>query len=264
MTIIHAIILGVVEGLTEFLPVSSTAHLMLSARLLQLEQTEFLKSFEIAIQPGAILAVVVLYWRRLLVEWAVMFRVAIAFVPTAVLGLIFYKWIKDYLLEDAFLALVMLAVGGVAIILFEVWHREADYESEELAQTAWWRCALIGCIQALAFVPGVSRSAATILGGLALGLKRKTAVEFSFLLAVPTMAAATAWDVRQTINEGGGEELLANWHLLAIGFVTSFAVALAAIVFLLRFIRTRTFTPFGVYRIVFAVVLFFVLPWRTQ
>lgn len=248
MSFFHAILLGIVEGLTEFLPVSSTAHLMLTAKLLGEEQTEFLKTFEIAIQPGAILAVVVLYWHRFLVERAVMVRILVAFVPTAVLGLLMYKTIKEYFLQNHALALVALGVGGVLLIVFELLHREKPEQKNELARLSYLHCFLIGCFQSLAFVPGVSRAAATIIGGLILGWNRKTAVEFSFLLAVPTMAAATAKDLYTNSSSISSDK----FQLLSVGFVTSFVVALLAIKFLLFFIRTHTFIPFGIYRIIFA------------
>jgi undecaprenyl-diphosphatase len=249
MTYLDALILGVVEGVTEFLPISSTAHLMLSARLLGLEKDDFQTTFNIAIQLGAILSVVVLYWQALLVRPQVLLRVIIAFVPTAILGATFYQVVKEFLKSDE-LALWGLGVGGIVLILFERWHREKPEAEGDLARIPFHTCVLIGCCQALAFVPGVSRAAATIFGGLALGLKRKTAVEFSFLLAVPTMAAATGYDLWKNAGQMSAEEA----NLLLVGFVVSFVVALLAIWCLLRFIRTHNFVPFGVYRILVAVV----------
>ncbi len=192
MDILQAAILGVVEGLTEFLPISSTGHLILASRLLGLEQTEFLKTFEIAIQFGAILSVVALYWRRLLVDPRVMARVAAAFVPTAILGFGLYKIVKKYLLSSETVVLWALVVGGIVLIVFERFHKEKDDHLDDVAAIPFSRCVLLGVFQALAMIPGVSRSGATVIGGLALGLKRRTIVEFSFLLAVPTMAAATS------------------------------------------------------------------------
>jgi undecaprenyl-diphosphatase len=249
MTYLDALILGLVEGLTEFLPISSTAHLMLSRRVLAVEQSEFWKTFLIAIQPGAILAVVLLYWRTLLVRWQVVVRVLVAFVPTAILGYVLYRPVKEFL-ESDLLALCGLGIGGIVVILFERWHREKPDAEDDLGHITYRQCILIGLLQALAFVPGVSRAAATILGGLALGLKRKAAVEFSFLLAVPTMAAATAYDLYKNAGAFSAEQ----GQLFAVGFVSSFLFALLAIVFLLRYVGTYSFIPFGVYRIAIAVL----------
>jgi undecaprenyl-diphosphatase len=222
MTYLDALILGIVEGLTEFLPISSTAHLMLTRRVLGIEPTDpFVKSFLVAIQPGAILAVVVLYGRTLLVNRHVLLRVAVAFVPTAVLGFVVYRQVKGFLEDDA-LALWGLGLGGLVLILFERWHREDPDASSDPAVISYRTCVLIGCFQALAFVPGVSRAAATILGGLVLGLRRKAAVEFSFLLAVPTMAAATAYD----LYKSAGDFSLEQGGLLLTGFLSSFGALL--------------------------------------
>ena len=247
MTILHAIILGLIEGLTEFLPVSSTAHLLICGELMGLDPKGFFGSFEIAIQPGAILAVVVLYWKRFLVDRGTLLRVVVAFLPTALIGATVYKYVREVLSESTPIILTALIVGGVFMILFERFRSKSEESSEDMPLT-YVQAALIGLIQTLAFVPGVSRAAATILGGMALGLNRKTAVEFSFLLAVPTMLAATA----KTIWEEGAAFQQHQWILLTVGFVTSFAVAVLAIHLLLRYIRTHDFTAFGIYRILFA------------
>jgi len=240
-----AAILGIVEGITEFLPISSTAHLMFASEALGLAQTVFVKSFEIVIQLGAILAVVVLYWRKFL-EFDTMARVAVAFVPTAVVGLTLYPIIKNVLIGNIAVALVALAVGGLALIAFERWHG-TQVQAEPRALT-YKEAVLVGLAQAVAVIPGVSRSAATIVGGLALGINRQTIVEFSFLLAAPTMAAATALD----LYKNAGEFSHANWGVLLVGFAVSFVVALASIKWLLRFVKTHDFTGFGIYRIVAA------------
>ncbi len=252
----NALLLGVVEGLTEFLPISSTAHLALTLKTLGQDSSKFWKSFEIAIQPGAILSVVVLYWRRLLVDWPVMLRVALAFLPTAVAGLLLYEFgfVKDFL-ENHDLMLWALALGGVVLILFDWLHKEKTNLEEDCSQITYSQAFWIGCFQSLAIVPGVSRAGATILGGLALGLRRRTAVEFSFLLAVPTMVAATVLDLRKT----GGSFQTHEWAILGLGFVVSFLVALLAIKFLLHYIKTHHFWPFGVYRIIFAGIMWLVL-----
>ncbi|MDD2730659.1 MAG: undecaprenyl-diphosphate phosphatase [Candidatus Portnoybacteria bacterium] len=250
MDFLNAIILGVVEGLSEFLPISSTGHLMLAVRALGLAQTEFLKTFEIAIQLGAILAVAVLYWRRLLTDWPTIKRVAVAFIPTGIIGLAFYKIIKSFLLDSAQTVVWALFVGGAALIVFELFYKEKENATEETKTISYGQSLLIGVCQSLAIIPGVSRAAATIIGGLALGIKRKVIVEFSFLLAVPTMAAATGLDLIKNANGFS----LAQWDWLGIGFLVSFLVALASIKFLLNFIKNHSFIPFGIYRIALALV----------
>lgn len=250
MTWLDSLVLGVVEGVTEFLPISSTGHLMITSRLLGLDlASPVLSSFNIAIQLGAILAVVVLYWRALLVDWPTMQRVLVALVPTLLGGALLYRLVKTYFLESVELVLWSLAIGGVVIILFERLHGERAAGSDEVRRLTFVQAFAIGVCQILAMIPGVSRAAATVLGGMALGLRRQTAVEFSFLLAVPTMAAATAKDLYETREHFS----LADLQNLAIGFVMAFVIALLTIKLLLRFIRGHTFTAFGIYRIAAAL-----------
>lgn len=250
MGIFQAVILGIVEGITEFLPISSTGHLMLTAKFLGITQTEFVKSFEIAIQSGAILAVVFLYWKTLLKNIDIWKKIIAAFLPTAVIAGLLYKVIKGFLLESSAVVLWALFLGGLALIVFEFFHREKQGALAELSQISYPQALLIGLFQALAIIPGVSRSAATIVGGLSLGLKRKAVVEFSFLLAIPTMFAAMTLDLTKSAYAFSPNEFL----VLAAGFFTSFLVALAAIRFLLIFIRAHTFISFGVYRILLALL----------
>ncbi len=253
MTFVHALVLGMVEGFTEFLPISSTAHLIITSRLLGLPETEFLKSFTVAIQLGAILAVVVLYARRLLTDWEMSKRIIAAFIPTALVGLLLYQLIKGVLLESYHTVIVALFLGGVALIAFERLRRRASGEAtdteEDVRYLSYPKTVLIGCAQALAVVPGVSRAAATIVGGMLLGVSRQAIVEFSFLLAVPTMAAATGYD----LLKNAGAFTLQDVHLLIVGFITSFAFALIGIRYLLGYIRRSSFTGFGVYRIIAAI-----------
>ncbi len=250
MDFLQAFIFGIVEGITEFLPISSTGHLMLTAQVMGLTQSEFLKTFEIAIQLGAILSVVVLYWRSLLVEMEVAKRVIAAFLPTAVLGLLFYKIIKKYLLASTGVVLWSLLIGGIFLVVFELLHRERGERVEDLASIPYSSALLIGVFQSVAMVPGVSRAAATIVGGLLLGVSRKTIVEFSFLLAVPTMLAATCLD----LYKNAGSFSSAQLGFLLVGFVVSFVAALAAVKFLLNFIKHHTFIAFGIYRIAIALL----------
>lgn len=254
MTLFDSIILGIVEGITEFLPVSSTGHLILTSSLLGIEHTEFVKTFEIAIQFGAILSVVVFYWRSFL-DVEVLKRLATAFLPTAIIGLTAYKFIKAYLLGNEPVVVAALALGGIALIVFELIHKEHDGFADGLHQITYKQAFLVGIFQSIAIVPGVSRSAATILGGLFLGIRRVSIVEFSFLLAVPTMLAATALDLLKT----GGTLTSDEWLALVIGSVVSFIVALASIVWLLKFVRSHTFISFGIYRIILSALFFFVI-----
>jgi len=255
MDFITAFILGIVQGISEFLPISSTGHMILASHLMGLKHTEFLKSFEIAIQVGTILSVVVLYWRSLLVDFEVIKRLVVAFIPTGVLGLTLYKLIKGYLLGSETVVLCSLLIGGIYIIAFEYWYREKEDATSEIREISYKNAVIIGLFQSIAMIPGVSRSASTILGGLWLGLKRKTIVEFTFLLAVPTMLAATCYDLIKSVSQFSIDQI----QYLLVGFVTAFVVALLTIKFLLQFIKTHTFIPFGIYRIVLVVFWFLLL-----
>lgn len=246
MTYLQSIILGVVEGLTEFLPVSSTGHMILVSHLLNILTSDFLKTFEVAIQFGAILAVVVLYWRSMIKNIEVLKRVIVAFIPTAIVGLVLYKLIKSWLGNPA-IVLWSLLIGGVVIIIFEMAHRERGSAVAEITKITYQQAFLIGLCQSVAVIPGVSRSAATILGGLALGLKRKVIVEFSFLLAVPTVLAAAALDLLKSSALTGQE-----YQIILLGAIAAFVSALIGVKFFLSYIQDHKFTAFGVYRIVLA------------
>lgn len=250
-----AILLGIVEGLSEFLPISSTGHLILTAKLLGLEQTGFLPSFEVVIQLGAILAIIVLYWRKLFLDRAVMERIVVALLPAVVIGGVLYPWIKSLFAMEA-VVVAALFLGGVLIILFERFHKEKPDAVDDLAALPYRTAFFVGMFQVLSVIPGVSRAGATILGGLALGMKRRATVEFSFLLAVPTMIAATAID----LTKNGATFASSEWGLLSVGFIVAFIVAILAVKFFLRFVESHTFIAFGVYRIVVALLfLLFVL-----
>lgn len=254
LNFLQAAILGIVEGITEFLPISSTGHLILTSKLMNIPESEFTKSFEVIIQFGAILAAVWLYWKTILLNKEVFKKVIIGFVPTGILGLLFYKNIKQ-LLGSQTIVLWSLLIGGVLIILFEYFYKAPQKEQEQVRDISYKHAILLGFFQTLAFIPGVSRAAATIIGGLLLGYKRKTVVEFSFLLAIPTMLSASGLEMVTNYNEIFGSGL----PILAVGFVISFFIALFAIKWLLRFIQTRTFTGFGIYRIIVSIVGFFII-----
>ncbi len=255
MTILHAVILGIIEGVTEFLPISSTGHLILTSHFLKLPSSEFIKNFEIVIQLGAILAVVVLYAKKLLLNRQILSQVVAAFIPTAVVGFVLYKIIKQFLLGNEVVVLWALFIGGVLLIIFEYFHNAPDNGGKVLENLSYRDSFIIGLFQSLAVVPGVSRAAATIVGGLILGYQRKQIVEFSFLLAVPTMLAASALDMYKSAGVFSGAE----FGTLAIGFIVSFFTALIAIKWLLAFIKTHNFIWFGIYRIMIALVFFWLI-----
>lgn len=255
MDIVHAVLLGALEGFTEFLPISSTGHLILASTLFGLPATDSLKSFQIAIQLGAILAVVVYYFRTLL-NIPLLLRLFVAFLPTGVLGLLFYSFIKTYLIGNGAVVAWALIAGGIALIVFERYHKEPE-DTGMPSPISYKTAFFVGLFQALAMIPGVSRSAATIVGGLSLGLSRATIIQFSFLLAVPTMLAATAYDLYKTAHLFTMDDAM----LLGIGFGTSFIVALWSMQFLIGIVRRYGFTPFGYYRIVLGIFfLIFILP----
>ncbi len=252
MDILQSLILSAVEGISEFLPISSTGHLILASKVLGLSASEFVKSFEIIIQLGAIMSVVALYGRSFLVDLKILQRLVVAFLPTAVLGLIFYKLIKKFLLGNSMVVVWSLFLGGLFLIAFEMIYREKKDAEDDLRKIPFKTAFCIGLFQSLAMVPGVSRSAATIIGGLILGLKRRTIVEFSFLLAVPTMAAAAGLDLLKSAHSFNSQQMTC----LGVGFIVSFVVALLSIKFLLQFIKSNNFISFGIYRVIVAGVFF--------
>jgi undecaprenyl-diphosphatase len=250
MGIFEALILSIVEGLTEFLPVSSTGHLILTSHLLQLPQTEFLKSFEIIIQLGAILAVVVLYFKRLLQAKLIWRPLAIAFIPSAVAGLLLYKFIKAYLLNNDTIVVVSLILGGIVLILVDKFLFAENKNTTTIEQLSTKQAVAVGLGQALAIIPGVSRSGATIVAGVAAGMNKQSAVEFSFLLAVPTMLAATTLDIVQSAHNFSANE----FTLLAIGLVGAFLTALAAVKLFINYVQKHSFAVFGYYRIAIGIL----------
>lgn len=250
MSILHALILAIVEGLTEFLPVSSTGHMIITSALLGIEKEPFVKVFEVAIQFGAILAVVVLYFKRFIKSFDFYLVLFVGFLPTAFFGLLLKKHI-DGLLENVQVVAVMLLVGGVVLVFIDRFfpgNEESDKE-EVSYKTAFF----IGLFQSISMVPGVSRSAATIIGGLSQKLSRKTAAEFSFFLAVPTMFAATGkslFDEREILLSN-----LDNIGILIFGNVVAFIVAYLAMNRFVAFLTKYGFRMFGYYRIVLGTLI---------
>ena len=254
MTIIDAIILGFVEGLTEFLPISSTGHLIVISSFLGLEQTNAHKTFEVAIQLGSILAVLFLFAKRLLVDKMLWVKIIIAFLPTAIFGFLFYKTIKSLFGMES--VAIMLIIGGFIFLIVEYFRRNHDDSKDKTIDELSIKEALtIGLFQSLSMVPGTSRSGATMIGGLFAGLSRKSAAEFSFLLAIPTMFVATFYDLYKNRNE----MIIDDYSLLAVGFVTAFVVAFFTVKAVMNFLTTHTFIVFGIYRIIFGILLLVVL-----
>lgn len=255
MSVLEAIIIAIVEGITEFLPVSSTGHMIIAQSLLGMESTEFVKAFTINIQFGAILSVIVLYWKRFFQTVDFYVKLLIAFLPAAVIGFLASDYI-DAMLESVFVVALMLVIGGVFMLFVDKWFNKPDVNQE----MDWKRALKIGFFQCIAMIPGVSRSMATIVGGMSTKLSRQNAAEFSFFLAVPTMAAASGYKLMKLIGEPNGVQLLSdNLLTLIIGNVVAFIVAMAAIKFFIGYVTKFGFKAFGYYRIVVGVVLLVLL-----
>ena len=243
--------MSLVEGFTEFLPISSTGHLVLTAQALGIQQTDFVKSFEIIIQLGAILAVVVLYFKTL-INTKIWPQILIAFIPSAIVGFILYKFIKEVLIGNSLIVVIALFIGGIAFILIEYLHKDKKQNEGGIEKISYKNAFLIGLFQAISVIPGTSRAGASILGALMLGINRKTAAEFSFILAVPTIFGATVLDVIETNLSFNSNELI----LLIIGFIGSFFFALVSIKWLIKYIQNHSFVVFGIYRIALAVIFY--------
>jgi undecaprenyl-diphosphatase len=249
MTIIQAIIIAIVEGLTEFLPVSSTGHMILTSSLLGVENNSFLKTFEISIQLGAILAIVIMYAKRFLRNFEIYKKLIIAFIPTAIIGFLAYGFIKEYLFNSIIVS-VTLILGGIILILVDKRLVTQVSKYKELEDVSLKHAFYIGLIQCISMIPGVSRAGATIVGGVFNGFNKKQAIEFSFLLAVPTMFAATGYDLLKTPIGFNNNEVT----LLIIGLITAFIVAWIAVKAFLAFIEKFGFAYFGWYRILIGLL----------
>lgn len=245
----YALILGIIEGLTEFLPVSSTGHMILGAELLRLQIDDFWRSFFIIIQLGSILAVIFIFKDRLAQKIDIWLKLFVGFLPAGGVGFIMYKFLKE--LFNGYTVATMLIIGGIIFIIIELKHRKKDYAIHSLDEVSYKQAFLIGLTQALAIIPGTSRSGASIIGGLLLGLDRKIASEFSFLLAIPTMIAATSYSIYkepEILNN------VNNFIPLSIGFITAFITAFIVIKIFLKLIGKINFIPFGIYRIILGLI----------
>jgi undecaprenyl-diphosphatase len=246
----QAIILAIIEGITEYLPVSSTGHMIIASSIMGIDDQDFTKIFEVNIQFGAILSVIVLYYKRFLQSMEFYYKLLVAFLPAAVIGFLLNDYI-DMLLENVIVVSLMLVLGGIVLVFIDKVF-EGKPQKEEISYPT---ALKIGFYQCIAMIPGVSRSAASIIGGMAQGLSRKSAAEFSFFLAVPTMFAASAYKMLKGYLDGAltfsGEEL----KLLALGNVVAFIVALAAIKFFINFLQKYGFKVFGYYRIALGLII---------
>ncbi len=285
MSILEAIIIAIVEGLTEFLPVSSTGHMIIAQALMGVESTDFVKAFTVIIQFGAILSVVVLYWKRFfklnpikifdkdsvigaspgekiliyikrfLHKFDFYWKLFIALLPAAILGLLFSDYIDD-LLENVMVVSVMLVIGGVVMLFVDKWFNKPSQDQS----VSWKRSLRIGFFQTIAMIPGVSRSFATIVGGMSSKLNRRNAAEFSFFLAVPTMAAAAGYKMLKLIKDPASFQMLKEQVLiLAVGNIVAFLVAIVAIRFFIDFLTKYGFKAFGWYRIIVGLTLIVLL-----
>jgi undecaprenyl-diphosphatase len=246
MQIWQAILLGLIEGITEFLPVSSTGHLILVSKILALPQTDFVASFEIIIQAFAILAVIIVYLKKIISSFKQSKLLIIAYLPTAFIGFMFYPIVKQ-LLHNHWITIVALIGGG---IIFWILEQRMKNRQSSNTEVSFRQAFIIGIGQSCSMIPGVSRSAASIFSGMLVGLDRKQAVEFSFLLAIPTILSATLYDLLKTRMVFTSHEII----LIGCGGLTAFIAALCSINWFLRYISHHSFVPFGVYRIVAGIM----------
>ncbi len=248
MTNFDSLILGIVEGITEFLPISSTGHMIMASKVMNIDG-EFVKTFEIAIQLGAIMAIVMMYIKRFFQSFTIYLKLGIAFIPTGIVGILAYKTIKMYLFNP-YVVGVALVIGGIILVLIDKKVVARESKTLDLESITYKNSFLIGLIQCISMIPGVSRAAATIIGGVFNGLDKKQAMEFSFLLAVPTMFAATGYELIKTPIHFTSQE----YTMLAIGLVVAFISAWAAVRVFIKLVENYGFKYFGYYRIVIGLL----------
>lgn len=255
MTLFQSIIIAIIEGLTEFLPISSTGHMILASAAMGIHEDEFVKTFEVFIQLGAILAIALMYIKRFFRGLNIYFKLFAAFLPTAVVGLLAYDYIKAYLFNPVVVS-VSLILGGIVLIFIDKKVINQETTLADVEDISYKNAFFIGLCQCLSMVPGTSRAAATIIGGVFNGLDKKQATEFSFLLAVPTMMAAGGYDLIKSDLAFDQAQL----SMLAVGFVVAFISAWIAVKLFLKYVSSNGFTAFGWYRIVLGI-LFLVFMW---
>lgn len=249
MSYFQAFIIAVIEGLTEFLPISSTGHMILASSLMRIQNHQFAETFEIVIQLGAILSVLFIYFKRFFVGINIYLKLLVAFLPTGIIGLLAYKIIKMYLFNP-YVVSVSLIIGGIVLLLLDKWSAKKESEYKEVEDISYGNAFKIGLIQCVSMIPGVSRSAATIFGGIFSGFNRKQAAEFSFLLAIPTMFAATGYDLLKEKDNIHTDDLM----MLLFGALTAFIVAFIAVKAFVAFLNKYGFKYFGYYRIALGVL----------
>jgi undecaprenyl-diphosphatase len=249
MNIIQSIVLSIIEGLTEFLPISSTGHMILASSIMNIPEDAFVKTFEISIQIGAIMAIVLLYAKRFLQGISIYLKLTIAFIPTGIIGFLAYPYIKAYLFNPIVVT-ISLILGGIVLILIDKKVAGQQSKTEALESISYKNAFFIGLFQSVSMIPGVSRAAATIVGGIFNGLDKKQAIEFSFLLAVPTMFAATGYDLYKTSIEFSGHEIF----LLSLGLAVAFITAWIAVKVFVRIVQNYGFKYFGYYRIIIGIL----------
>ena len=254
MDIFQAIIIGIIEGFTEFLPISSTGHMIVASKFLGIDQDSVTKAYEVIIQFAAILAVMLIYKDKISLKkinlWMKLF---IAFLPLAIVGFIFKDQIKS--LFNVETVAWMFIIGGIIFLIVEYFYKEKPNTVKEVEEVSYIQAIWVGISQVFALVPGTSRSGATIIGGMLAGLDRKTSSDFSFLLAIPVMGAVTAYDLLKHYKEFAD----ANWIAFSVGFIVAFIVAYITVKLFLVFIQKFSFVPFGIYRIIFGIILLMVI-----
>lgn len=253
MTVSQSVIIGIIEGITEFIPISSTGHMIIAEKLLKINDDSFNTVFTVAIQLGAILSVVVLYWRKFFdfSRWQFYLKLAVAVVPALILGLIFSKKI-DALLESSLTVAISMLAGGIVLLFIDNLFKNPEVHNEK--EVSYLKGFIIGIWQCIAMIPGVSRSAASIIGGMQQKLTRSAAAEFSFFLAVPTMLAATAYKIFKYVKENGNftsDQI----KILTIGNIVAFLVAMLAIKFFITMLKKYGFRIWGVYRVIVGIAL---------
>ncbi len=254
MNLLQTLILSVIEGATEFLPVSSTGHMILASSLMKIEESDFLKTFLIFIQLGAILAIAIMYIKRFLKGIGIYVRLFIAFVPTVIVGFLAYDFIKEVLFTPVVVS-TSLIIGGIILIVIDKKVENNKSSIDDIDNIPYKNAFYIGLAQCFSMIPGTSRSAATIIGGTLSKLDKKQATEFSFLLAVPTMFAATSYDLMKTPIEFSQQELF----LLLIGLLVSFLTAWVAVKIFLKIIKKFGFIHFGYYRIAVGITYLLIM-----
>lgn len=250
MDMLQSIILGIIEGFTEFLPISSTGHLIVASHILGIEQDAVTKAYEVIIQLAAILAVSFLYKDKFSIKKIELWiKLAISFFPLGLVGLLFHTQIKAIFTIGV--VAPMFIIGGIIFLIVEKFYKEQPHHIDDIEKITYKQAVWVGIAQVFALIPGTSRAGSTIIGALLVGLTRKASAEYSFLLAIPVMVAASGFDLFKNYQEFSG----ANWNVLGVGFLTSFIIALITIKLFLKALNQFTFVPFGIYRIAFGILL---------